>query len=98
MFKSSDLVGGMIKGMKHPGKLREKIDSKGELFIQEIDQLDQSSISFKEFAEQAMQKSADLMVHTTIPSLIDAQSAKSSLEKLFKNEFGEDMIKETDKN
>jgi len=44
-----------------------------------------------------MQKSADLMVHTTIPSLIDAQSAKSSLEKLFKNEFGEDMIKETDK-
>jgi len=97
MFKSSDLAGGIIKGMKHPQKLRENIDSKGELFIQEIDQLDQSSISFKEFAEQAMQKSADLMVHTTIPSLIDAQSAKSRLETLFKNEFGEDMVKEADK-
>jgi len=97
MYKSSDLVGGMIKGMKHPEKLRENIDSKGELFIQEIDQLDQSSISFKEFAQQAMQKSADLMVHTTIPSLIDAQSAKSNLEKLFKNEFGEDLVKEADK-
>ncbi|HDZ89534.1 MAG TPA: hypothetical protein ENH37_02535 [Deltaproteobacteria bacterium] len=97
MFKSSDLVGGIIKGIRSPEKLREKIDKAGGQFIEEIDRLYQAPISFGEFAEQAMQKSADLMVHTTIPSLIDAQSAKKKLQKLFKDEFGDDLTAEVDK-
>ena len=97
MFKSSDLAGGIVQGAISPEKLRHKIDRAGQVFTQEIDQLDQSSLPFGAFAEQAMQKAADLIVHTTLPSLIDAQSAKRNLKKLFKKEFGEEVVAEVDK-
>ncbi len=96
LFKSHDMISGILKGNKHPEKLRKDIDEKGELFIQEINQLDKSDISFTEFAHQSMQKAADFMVHTSIPSLIDAQAAKSGLKKLFEKELEGKLLEEAD--
>lgn len=94
--KSFDLVIGMIKGMKHPEKLREAIDDKGEYFMLEIDSLFDSGIPFREFVHTAMQKTADLMIHTTIPSLLDGQSAKKKIKALLAKEFGKTLPETAD--
>ncbi len=87
MFKSADTIAGIIQGNRHPDRLRAVIDAKGAAFMQAIDDLDASDISFGAFAEQSMRMAADLMIHTTIPSLIDAEAAKNGLQKLFAGQF-----------
>ena len=98
LFKSADTIAGIIKGKKHPEELRKTIDEKGAHFMEEIDQLDTPDLSFSEFADTAMRKAADFMIHTSIPSLIDAEAAKNGLKKLFAKELKEEnLLKEADK-
>jgi pyruvate,water dikinase len=45
-----------------------------------------------------MRKAADFMIHTSIPSLVDAEAAKNGLKKLFVKELDdENLLKEADK-
>jgi len=97
LFKSHDMISGILKGNKHPEELRKDIDEKGKLFIKETNQLDKSDISFNEFTHQSMQKAADFMIHTSIPSLIDAEAAKNGLNQLFKKELKGQLLEEADK-
>lgn len=94
--KSFDLITGIMKGMKDPEKLRDEIDRKGEQFMQEIDRHFSSDMPFAEFVRFAMQKTADLMIHTTIPSLLDGQSAKKKIRTLLASEFGETLPRSAD--
>ena len=97
VFKSRDTVGGILKGKKHPEQLRELIDVKGAEFMAEIDQLEQEPLSFRDFSCKALRKQADLMIHVTIPSLVDAESAKSSIRKMLKEGYGDGLEAEADK-
>ena len=96
-FKTHDTIGGILKGKKHPEQLRELIDTKGAEFMEEIDRLEQESLSFRDFTYQALSKQADLMIHVTIPSLVDAESAKSSIKKLLSEGYGDALASEGDK-
>ena len=98
LFKSADTIGGIVKGNRHPEELRRTIDEKGAFFMEEIDRLDDSGLSFSEFANQAMRKAADFMIHVSIPSLVDAEAAKNGLKKLFAEELKDgNLLKEADK-
>lgn len=94
LFKSADTIAGIVKGKKHPGELRKVIDEKGSLFLKEIDELDALNLSFAEFVEQAMAKTAGFIVHTSIPSLVDAEAAKNGLKKLFAKELHDEKLLE----
>ena len=97
LFKSADTIAGIIKGQRHPEELRKKIDERGALFMREIDELDNSDISFATFARRSMRKAADFMVHTSIPSLVDGEAAKTGLKKLFAKELeDEELLKQAD--
>ena len=96
-FKSYDTLQGILKGKKHPEQLREFIDKKGAEFMEEIDRLDSEPLSFKDFSHQALRKQADLMIHVTIPSLIDAEAAKGGIKKLIEEGYGEALTDEADK-
>ncbi len=97
LFKSSDTIAGVIKGRKHPEELRKTIDEKGALLLKEVDELDDSDLPFEEFVRQSMRKSADFMIHTSIPSLVDGEAAKNGLKKLFDKELvDEDLRKQAD--
>ncbi len=96
-FKNWDTIGGILKGQKHPEELRKRIDEKGAQFMEEMDRLEQEPLSFKDFAYQALRKQADLMIHVTIPSLVDAESAKSRIRKIIKERYDEGLAAEADK-
>jgi len=96
-FKTRDTIGGILKGRKHPEALRELIDTRGAEFMEEMDRLEREPLSFKEFACRALRKQADLMIHVTIPSLVDAESAKGSINKLLKEGYGDMLTAEADK-
>lgn len=83
LFKSADTIAGIIQGSRHPEALRNRIDARGRQFITAIDELDAAGIPFAAFARQSMRMAADFMVHTSIPSLVDAEAAKNGLKKLF---------------
>jgi pyruvate,water dikinase len=87
MFKSADTIHGVLKGKKHPEKLRQDIDAKGADLIRAIDELDAKGLPLADLAEQAMYKAAEFMVHVSIPSLVDAEAAKNGLKKLFAKEL-----------
>lgn len=96
-FKNWDTIRGILKGRRHPEELRELIDEKGAQFTEEMDRLEQEPLSFKDFAYQALRKQADLMIHVTIPSLVDAESAKGSIKKILKEGYGDELADEADR-
>ena len=96
-FKNWDTIGGILKGQKHPEELRKLIDEKGAQFMADMDRLEQEPLSFKEFSYRALRKQADLMIHVTIPSLVDAESAKSSIRKIIKESYDDGLAAEADK-
>ncbi len=96
-FKNWDTIGGILKGRKHPEELRKLIDEKGAQFMADMDRLEREPISFKDFSYQALRKQADLMIHVTIPSLVDAESAKSSIRKIIKERYDDIPAEEADK-
>lgn len=94
LFKSADTIAGVIKGNRHPGELRQRIDDKGKEFFQAIDRLEESEKSFAVFTDRAMRMVADFIVHTSIPSLVDAEAAKNGLKKLFAKELKDEALKQ----
>jgi len=96
-FKTWDTIGGILKGRKHPEDLRKLIDEKGAQFMADIDRLEQEPLSFKDFSYQALRKQADLMIHVTIPSLVDAESAKSSIRKIIKERYDDSLSEDADR-
>jgi len=97
LFKSGDTISGIIQGSRDPEKLRIRIDERGAHLREALDALDSADLSFDAFVGRSMAMVADFIVHTSIPSLVVAESAKSGLKKLIAREVRDkDLLEASD--
>lgn len=89
LFKSADTISSIIKGKRHPEKLRMHIDSEGSKLMIKLDELETEKIKFTEYVQKSLRAVSDFMVHVSIPSLVDAESAKKGIKELLNKEIKE---------
>jgi phosphohistidine swiveling domain-containing protein len=89
LFHSADLIGKTLLGFVLPGRL-EKIYRKGVAqFLRQLEQEGSREQSLKAFADHTLRLVVKLMMHTTIPTLIDAEIAKAAIRGLFEKDSPE---------
>ena len=83
LYRSAGMIGSSLEGLISPERLDKKYKKGVAEFVAALDELDAADLSLREYYGKMVALIADLMFHITIPTLVDAETAKGSLTKMF---------------
>jgi pyruvate,water dikinase len=86
LWRSAGLIGKTVEGLILPDRFDRHYREGTEAYVRALDAADAENLGLKDYYLRLTSLAVDLMLNVTIPTLIDAEMAKTTLRKLFAGE------------